>query len=106
MHFTGMRLITGGQDTDAVIIDMVEAAGKCRLSGHSGPITDAYFYESSEYCDNDIAITSSIDKQIKFWNISTQCCFRTIVDHTTEVGEIAILCIHIRIINIHIHECL
>lgn len=85
-----MHLITGGQDTDAVIVDTVSAAGKCRLSGHSGPITDACFYSSIEYTDNNIAITASIDKQIKFWNISTQCCFRTIVDHITEVWAIAL----------------
>lgn len=83
-------MITGGQDTDVVIVDTVSATGKCRLSGHSGPITDACFYESSKYCDSNIAITCSIDKQIKLWNISTQCCFRTIVDHITEVWAIAL----------------
>lgn len=85
-----MRLITGGQDTDVVIVDTVSAAGKCRLSGHSGPITDACFYESSKYSESNIAITCSIDKQIKLWNISTQCCFRTIVDHITEVWAVAL----------------
>lgn len=83
--------MSGGQDTDAVIVDTVSAAGMCRLSGHSGPITDACFYESTKYSDSNIAITSSIDKQIKLWNTSTQCCFRTIVDHITEVWAIALL---------------
>lgn len=40
---------------------------------------------------NNIVISSSTDKQIKIWNISTQCCFRTIVDYATEVWGIAIL---------------
>lgn len=86
-----MRLLTGGQDNDVVIIDIVSLTGKCRLSGHSGPITDALFYETNENSDTNIVITSSVDKQIKLWNIATQCCFRTIVDHTTEIWAIALL---------------
>lgn len=86
-----MQLASGGQDTDLVIVDIVSEAGKCRLTGHSGPITDSCFYESAELTDRNIIISSSTDKQIKFWNIQTQCCFRTIVDYTTEVWGIALL---------------
>lgn len=87
-----MRLASGGQDTDIVIIDVVSEAGKCRLTGHSGPITDTVFYEKTNSADNkNIIISSSIDKQVKIWNISTQCCFRTIVDYSTEVWGIALL---------------
>lgn len=88
---TGLRLASGGQDTDIVIVDTVSAAGKCRLTGHSGAITDAHFYENTEYNVDNIVISSSTDKQIKIWNISTQCCFRTIVDYATEVWGIALL---------------
>lgn len=90
-YFTGLRLASGGQDTDIVIVDIVSAVGKCRLTGHSGTITDACFYENTEMPQNNIVISSSTDKQIKIWNISTQCCFRTIVDYATEVWGIAIL---------------
>ncbi|XP_055305493.1 WD repeat-containing protein 3 [Sitodiplosis mosellana] len=85
----GLRLASGGQDTDIVIIDIVTATGKCRLTGHSGAITDTCFYENT--MDNNIVISSSTDKQVKIWNITTQCCFRTIVDYTTEVWAIALL---------------
>lgn len=87
----GLRLASGGQDTDIVIIDIVSAAGKCRLTGHSGTITDVCFYENPDILENSIAISSSTDKQIKIWNIATQCCFRTIVDYATEVWGIALL---------------
>lgn len=91
-YFVGMRLASGGQDTDIVIIDVVSEAGKCRLTGHSGPITDTCFYENDNVTvDKNIIISSSKDKQIKFWNIATQCCFRTIVDYATEIWGIALL---------------
>lgn len=89
IKFTGLRLASGGQDTDIVIVDIVTATGKCRLSGHSGTITDTIFYENT--MENNIIISSSTDKQVKIWNITTQCCFRTIVDYTTEVWAIALL---------------
>lgn len=84
-------MASGGQDTDVVIIDVVSESGKCRLTGHSGSITDTVFYENPEYADNNIVISSSTDKQIKIWNITTQCCFRTIVDYATEIWAIALL---------------
>lgn len=91
VHHSGLQLASGGQDTDIVLIDIVSEAGKCRLAGHSGPITDTCFYESDEIPDTNIIISSSTDKQIKFWNTQTQCCFRTLVDYTTEVWGIALL---------------
>lgn len=92
-YWTGLSLASGGQDTDIVIVDVVASVGKCRLTGHSGPITDTCFYEQFSNASNinNIIISSSIDKQVKIWNISTQCCFRTIVDYTTEVWGIALL---------------
>lgn len=84
-------MASGGQDTDIVIMDVVSESGKCRLTGHSAPITDACFYETAETADSNIIISSSKDKQIKFWNISTQCCFRTVVDFATEIWGIALL---------------
>lgn len=83
-------MASGGQDTDIVIIDVVSEAGKCRLTGHSGSITDTCFYETGIE-EKNIVISSSKDKLIKFWNLATQCCFRTIVDYTTEIWGITLL---------------
>lgn len=82
----GMQLVSGGQDTDLVITDAIAQLGKCRLTGHTGAITDTCFYESNE----DIIISSSKDTRIKFWSISTKCCFKTLVDHRSEIWGISL----------------
>lgn len=84
---SGMKLASGGQDTDLVVLDVVAQTGICRLSGHTGPVTDTLFYESVE----NILISSSKDTHIKFWNLDTQSCFKTICDHSSEVWAISIL---------------
>ncbi|XP_059621938.1 WD repeat-containing protein 3 [Phlebotomus argentipes] len=84
---TGMKLLTGGLDTDLVVLDIVAEAGLCRLSGHRGPISDAHFLDAS----GRIVVSCSKDTHIKFWDIETQNCFKTLVDHTTEVWGLAIL---------------
>lgn len=82
-----MKLLTGGLDTDLVVLDVVAEAGLCRLSGHRGPITDAHYLDAS----GRIVVSCSKDMQIKFWDIETQNCFKTLVDHTTEVWALGIL---------------
>jgi U3 small nucleolar RNA-associated protein 12 len=83
----GLKLLSGGLDTDLVVSDVVEQTGKCRLIGHTSAITDACFMEKY----NDVAISCSKDSQVKFWNIESQYCFKTIVDHHAEVWGIGLL---------------
>ncbi|KAI9579694.1 WD repeat-containing protein 3 [Glossina fuscipes] len=83
----GIRLITGSLDTDLVVVDTLEQAGRQRLIGHNAPITDAHFLE--RLAVYHIAVSSSKDTQIKFWNLETQFCFKTIVDNRTEVWALA-----------------
>lgn len=83
----GLKIISGGLDTDLVVSDVVDQVGKCRLSGHTAPITSCKFIESYK----DVAVSSSKDMQIKFWNIETQFCFKTIADHHAEVWGITLL---------------
>lgn len=82
----GLKLISGGFDTDLVISDVVSQSGKFRLSGHTAPITDGSFMEKY----NDVVVSCSKDSQIKFWNIETQYCFKTIVDHRSEVWGVSL----------------
>lgn len=84
---SGLQLVTGGQDTDVCVVDTVEQVGKSRLVGHSGAITDAHFYEALD----GIVITASKDTRIKFWNVQTQSCFRTVCDHRGDVWALALL---------------
>ncbi|XP_037039640.1 WD repeat-containing protein 3 isoform X2 [Bradysia coprophila] len=83
----GMLLLSGGNDNDIVVYDVVDQLGKCRLTGHTAPVTDACFYEPM----NDVVITSSKDTQIKFWDIETQYCFMTIVDHRSDVWALSLV---------------
>uniref|UniRef100_A0A8D8K872 WD repeat-containing protein 3 n=2 Tax=Culex pipiens TaxID=7175 RepID=A0A8D8K872_CULPI len=83
----GMKLVSGGLDNDVVVSDVVAQAGKCRLVGHNAPITEACFMQRY----HDVVISCSKDTQIKFWNIETQSCFKTIVDHRTEVWGVVLM---------------
>lgn len=84
---TGLKIVSGGLDTDLVVVDVVDQVGKHRLSGHNGPITSCHFLDTYK----DVAVSSSKDMQIKFWNIETQFCFKTIADHHAEVWGISLM---------------
>lgn len=83
----GLNLLSGSLDTDLVVSDLVDQSGKCRLSGHKGPITACRHLVNYQ----NVAISSSKDMQIKFWNIETQFCFKTLVDNTSEVWALTLL---------------
>ncbi|XP_064549975.1 WD repeat-containing protein 3 [Drosophila montana] len=83
----GMRLVSGGLDTELVVVDVVEQAGRQRLSGHNAAVTDAHFLQ--RLVEQDIVVSCSKDTQIKFWNLETQFCFKTIVDNRTEIWALA-----------------
>lgn len=83
----GLKLLSGGNDTDVVVSDIVSQTGLHRLSGHTGPITDTCFMEKQP----NVVISSSKDSMIKFWNMETQFCFKTIVDHRAEVWGITLM---------------
>lgn len=83
----GLKIISGGLDTDLVVSDIVDEVGKYRLIGHSGAITSCQFIDKYK----DIAVSGAKDMQIKFWNIETQFCFKTIADHNAEVWGVQLL---------------
>lgn len=57
---SGLKLASGGLDTDIVISDIVSQTGKSRLVGHKGAITDICFTSRFE----NILISSSKDTQV------------------------------------------
>uniref|UniRef100_A0A182J8U8 Small-subunit processome Utp12 domain-containing protein n=1 Tax=Anopheles atroparvus TaxID=41427 RepID=A0A182J8U8_ANOAO len=83
----GLKLVSGGLDNDVVVLDVVAQTGRCRLTGHTAPVTQVCFMQRYP----DVIVSSSKDTQIKFWNVETQCCFKTIVDHRTEVWGIVLM---------------
>lgn len=84
----GMRILTGGLDTDIALLDVVAQVGVSKLTGHRGPVTDLMFLG---HLPGDLAVSCSKDTQIKFWDLSTMCCFKTLVDIQTEVWSMCLI---------------
>ncbi|CAH1798542.1 unnamed protein product, partial [Owenia fusiformis] len=61
-------------------------SGLFRLKGHKGQITQSLFMQK-----HNILVTSSKDTFIKFWDLDTQHCFKTLVGHRTEVWGLSIV---------------
>lgn len=85
---SGMRILTGGLDTDIALLDVVAQVGVSKLTGHRGPVTDLMFLG---HLPGDLAVSCSKDTQIKFWDLSTMCCFKTLVDIQTEVWSLCMI---------------
>lgn len=85
---SGMRILTGGLDTDIALLDVVAQVGVSKLTGHRGPVTDLMFLGQ---LPGDLAVSCSKDTQIKFWDLSTMCCFKTLVDIQTEVWSMCMI---------------
>lgn len=66
--------------------DTVAESGLCRLQGHKGPITKVAFMDNQ-----NVLISSSKDTFVKFWDLSTQHCFKTLTGHRTEVWGFALM---------------
>ena len=83
----GLRIASGGKDTEIVVWDVVNQSGLFRLKGHKGPVNKVEFMQQHSW----ILISASSDTFIKLWNLETQHCFRTIVGHRTEVWSFVLL---------------
>ena len=68
------------QDTEAVIWDVIAEKGLHRLSGHKGEVTGVQFITK-----HNIVVTSSKDTYMRFWDLTTGHCFKTLAGHITEV---------------------
>lgn len=64
-----------------MIWDVIAEKGLHRLSGHKGAVTDIKFINK-----HNIVVTSSKDTYIKFWDLTTGHCFKTLAGHITEVS--------------------
>lgn len=68
------------QDTEVVIWDVIAEKGLHRLSGHKGTVTAVQFINKF-----NIVATASKDTYIKFWDLTSGHCFKTLAGHITEV---------------------
>jgi WD40 repeat protein len=71
------------QDTEVIVWDIVGERGLHRLSGHKGAVTQALFMAG-----HDVLISSAKDSFVKFWDLETAHCFKTLTAHKAEVGKI------------------
>jgi U3 small nucleolar RNA-associated protein 12 len=76
----GALLVSGSQDTDVIVWDVVAEAGVVRLHGHTGPVTDL-----AHLASENLLFSASKDTLVKVWDMVTQHCVQTIVGHRTEV---------------------
>ena len=84
---TGLRIASAGKDTEIVIWDVTNSSGLFRLKGHKGVVNKVAFMKQHDW----ILISASSDTFIKFWDLNTQHCFKTLADHRSEVWSFVVL---------------
>lgn len=76
-----MRLVSGGKDTTLAVWDLVNESGLFRLKGHKNVIVKCQFMKKYD----KYLISCSKDGIIKFWDVDTQHCFKTLIAHRSQV---------------------
>ena len=71
------------QDTDVIIWDVVTESGLHRLTGHKGIVTQVCYLK-----EFNVLVSSSKDSFVKFWDLDTSHCFKTLVGHRSEVSKL------------------
>jgi WD40 repeat protein len=84
IYLINCKYLCALQDTEMIVWDIIAECGQHRLSGHKGAITQVCFMQ-----DVPVLISSSKDSLVKFWDLDTGHCFKTLVAHKAEVN---ILC--------------
>lgn len=77
-------LVSGSNDGDVILWNVVDQSGKFRLSAHTDAVTALLLfrrgYDSSLYI-----VSASKDALVKVYDAETQHCVQTIADHRAEV---------------------
>lgn len=71
----GLKLASGGLDTDIIVSDIITQAGSYRLQGHKGPITDIKFMSRFD----NILISCSKDTQVGLSNLTLLNLITTVI---------------------------
>ncbi|XP_035435518.2 WD repeat-containing protein 3-like isoform X1 [Spodoptera frugiperda] len=81
----GDFLVSGSKDTQVVVLDVVAKTVKARLTGHRAAITNVLF------TDNCV-ISTSKDALVKFWDVETNQCLKTLGGDPNDQISSAVLC--------------
>lgn len=89
---SGVRLASGGKDTDVIVWDLVAEVGQYKLRGHKDQVTGLRFIEPEPQLQGDdedqamvvdsdrsdgFLLTTGKDSLIKLWDLSSQHCIET-----------------------------
>lgn len=89
---SGVRLASGGKDTDVIVWDLVAEVGQYKLRGHKDQVTGLRFIEPEPQLQGDdedqamvvdsnrsdgFLVTTGKDSLIKLWDLSSQHCIET-----------------------------
>lgn len=85
---SAQRLISGSQDGQIVLWDIVSEQGLVRFKGHKDQITQLKFLSFEKL--NHI-VSCSKDSLVKIWDIGSQMCVETVVSHRGEIWALDIL---------------
>eukprot|EP00457_Paulinella_chromatophora_P001112 gb/GEZN01001114.1/.p1 GENE.gb/GEZN01001114.1/~~gb/GEZN01001114.1/.p1 ORF type:complete len:1078 (+),score=202.01 gb/GEZN01001114.1/:38-3271(+) len=86
---SGSLLASGSADTDVIVWDPVAERGLYRLRGHKDGVTDVVFL-AQEGDRRAYLVTSSKDTLVKFWDLESQYCFQTVLEHRSQVWSLEI----------------
>eukprot|EP00834_Sanchytrium_tribonematis_P005457 NODE_330_length_9451_cov_0.342173.p5 type:complete len:287 gc:universal NODE_330_length_9451_cov_0.342173:6611-5751(-) len=73
------QLCSGGREKQAFIWDVASHSIIQKLAGHFSPIMDVKF------CDENLLITSSLDGEMKAWDIRAKTCLQTFSEASDSV---------------------
>ena len=79
-----LLLASGSKDSKICVWDIASESGLFKLHGHKGEITSLNFVEVG---DEVVLISTSRDGFVKFWDLNTQHCFRTLIEHSGSVWK-------------------
>ena len=82
----GTRLASGSLDTEIVVWDVPGECGLVRLHGHKNAITSVSFLGDN----SAFLLSGSKDALVKLWDLQTQHCIQTLVNHRSEVWSLAV----------------
>ena len=94
----GQLLVSGSNDTDLIVWDLVTDSGLFKLRGHKNGITDVKFLESKDGAR--LVVSSSKDFLLKVWDLDTQHCVQTVVGHRAEIWSFDIDPSHSRLVTL------
>ena len=75
----GLFFASGGIDCNIILWDVINCNGVAKFKGHKMVITNINFISENVF------LSSSKDRFLKIWDISTRTCFQTITEHPEEV---------------------